>query len=43
MVSKKPSLEDQVKQHAIILAAIAEYVEDLQAKGILPKPEPKTE
>ena len=42
-IQAKPDLETQstIRQHTVILGAIANYINDLQAKGILPKPENK--
>lgn len=39
-VKPTPDVQQTLNQHAAVINAFATYIADLQAKGILPKPEP---
>ena len=41
VTAQMPDIEQKVNQHSAILAAITNYIADLQDKGMLPKPESK--
>jgi outer membrane biogenesis lipoprotein LolB len=36
-----PEVDKALQQHTIILDAVVKYIQDCQAKGICPKPEPE--
>lgn len=40
-VKPDPILEQKLNQHAAVITAITQYIGELQARGVLPKPEVK--